>query len=178
MMYQGLNSGTSLSRFQRMRISRNSPGVVPATRNAGMYSATGSEPSTIVGCRASARNLAAEQASRDVKDAVAQAPLSTRKRQARGGRVHFQKEIRAVPPRPGGRLLEPPTGYANSRSVFFVYSDVPGLVHQRHADYDRHDGHDDRVPQTLINIPRRSDDCRGQQRQHATEPAVADVIRQ
>ena len=48
----------------------------------------------------------------------------------------------------------------------------------RCADHQRHDRHDDRIPQAGIDIAGRRHDRGGQQRQHAAEPAVADVIGQ
>ena len=51
-------------------------------------------------------------------------------------------------------------------------------VRKRRADDDRHDRDHDRVPQTVVDVAGRGDHRGRGQRQHAAEPAVADVIRQ
>src|SRR5258708_35750792 len=51
-----------------------------------------------------------------------------------------------------------------------------GVLEEESADDDGHDGDADRVPQTVIDIARRRDHRGRQQRQHAAEPAIADVI--
>ena len=63
-------------------------------------------------------------------------------------------------------------------SVFVVDPDVPGLVYQRDTDHDRQQGNHDRIPQTVIDVSRPCHDRRGEQRKHAAEPAIADMVRQ
>ena len=46
------------------------------------------------------------------------------------------------------------------------------------ADDEAHHRDDDRVPEARVDVSLRRDDRRREQRQHAAEPAVADVVRQ
>src|SRR3979490_992768 len=61
-----------------------------------------------------------------------------------------------------------------------VLMNVPvlGFPEEQYPDDHGHDSHHDRVPQSVINVARGRHHRRRGERQHAAEPAVADVIGQ
>src|SRR5882762_5477873 len=67
---------------------------------------------------------------------------------------------------------------AGNLECLLVDLHVLGLVDEERADHHRHQGHHDRVPESRVDVPCLGDDGRRQQGEHASEPAVADVIRQ
>src|SRR5262249_57087879 len=59
-----------------------------------------------------------------------------------------------------------------------AYGAVLGFRQEQRADNDRHQGDDDRVAQSVVDVARHRHQRERDGRQEAAEPAVADVIRQ
>src|SRR6188768_471929 len=80
--------------------------------------------------------------------------------------------------RPARARLCTRQGHAGGSSGSVVDSAVFGLFHEQHADHEGEAGDDDRVPEATVDITLRSNDRERDGRQEATEPAVADVVRE
>src|SRR5262245_56406476 len=82
--------------------------------------------------------------------------------------------------RPRGLAYSPGDGVLGNdpKSVLFVDPDVPRLPDEEPADHEGHQGHDDRIPKPAVDVSGSGNDGGGKERQHAPEPAVADVVRQ
>src|SRR5262245_53059616 len=61
------------------------------------------------------------------------------------------------------------------RSVLVVDPDVARLPHEETSDDHGHDGHDDRVPESLVDVSRCGHDCCRKERQHGGDTQVAGV---
>src|SRR5262249_4680225 len=72
----------------------------------------------------------------------------------------------------------PPRGVPGTVSVFLVNLDVLRFPQEKGADDERHHRDHDRVPQAVIDITRLRDHGGREKRQHPSEPAVPDVVRQ
>src|SRR4051794_22501996 len=55
---------------------------------------------------------------------------------------------------------------------------VFGLAKEDAPDDERHRRYDDRIPKTCVDVAVRGDHGRSRQRQHASEPSIADMVGQ
>ena len=53
-----------------------------------------------------------------------------------------------------------------------------GVAQQRGTDYSGQRGHDDGIPEAVVDVAGLDDEGRREKRQESAEPAIADVIRQ
>jgi hypothetical protein len=81
-------------------------------------------------------------------------------------------------PSRSGRHCAPTTAQDSNGRALLSNRSVLGFRKQQRADHERHDGDDDRIAQSVIDVARQCHKGKGNGWQEAAEPAVADVIGQ
>ena len=69
-----------------------------------------------------------------------------------------------------------PAGLEGARLELAAEVGVLVVLEEQHADHDRHERHDDRIPQAEVDVARCRNHRGRKQRQHPAEPAVTDVV--
>jgi len=101
-------------------------------------------------------------------------PRQIRRSPRRRNRSIQRTEPQAIAPLTQSSVSRSPG--LNERAVSVEDGAVLCLLQEEDSDHERHHRDHDRVPEARVDVPGLRDHRRREQRQHAAEPAVADVV--